>query len=248
MFTFINIYFLLHCFSSTIFWFKYGFILGDMPMSLVNGFGMILAIYSGLIYHRHTSHRVSCEIMAILGLCGVLGWLMCISAGIIKLDGVGFSAMCASIVMFASPLVALWAILRHHFSLNEDDPMFRPHLLNRNKVSIWIPREGLSLGMIGISLAVSLSWLTYGLVISDKFVLIPNAMGAVLSVIQFAVWSFSYPTESSFSTADDLSSNSSSLCESQNALLPNLKRHTPLLFRDPLTRPNTVVPIEMKRF
>lgn len=240
------------CYSvSTVFWFKYGFILGDLPMSIVNGVGMLLAVYSGLVYHRHTQHQAACEYLTIAGLVGILVWLVLIYRGQIKLNDVGFSAMIGSVVMFAAPLVALVHIVQRHFG-SRSSSATSPHSTSAHKsrasVSIWIPREGLSLGMIGVSCAVSGSWLFYGLAIRDAFLSVPNGLGLLLSGLQLCVWSFAYPDRKFIAKAESASSSSSStassLSSSQNALLAGLK--------DPFSRKatnNSVAPfIELKRF
>lgn len=220
-------------------------------MSIVNGFGLILALYSALIYHRHTVHRQSCQLFSIAGLSGVLLWLMAISAGRIKLDGIGFSAMITSVFMFAAPLTAVFGILKHHFSAEAPKTV----LLNRNRTSRWVPREGISLAMILVSSAVSSSWFAYGLAIRDKFVAIPNGLGMLMCLVQYGVWSISYPVdlasvdEPAFGVAN---SNNSSRAESRNRLLRYFKQeNTGTPNRDPLmaARPNTVAPIiELKQF
>ena len=218
-------------------------------MSVVNGFGLVLAMYSALIYHQHTAHRLSCQIFSIVALSGVLFWLMAISAGWIKLDGVGFSAMTASVCMFAAPLTALFSIVKHHF-LMETPGSTKPVLLNRKKTSIWVPREGITLGMILISSAVSLSWFVYGLLLHDKFVAIPNGLGLLMCLLQYGVWSFSYPSVLPDAVSGVANSNNSSRAESRNALLSFFKQSPEIANRDPLlSRPNTVTPIiEMKHF
>lgn len=241
-----------NCLGSTIFWFKYGYILGDLAMSLVNGFGLIMATYAGLIYHHNTVHRLSCQIMTIIGLTGVLLWMVSISSGSIKLDGVGFSAMIASVVMFASPLSAVFSIIKRHYSAGDSHSDL---LLNRKKTSIWVSREGISLGMILTSLSVSLSWFLYGLCIRDTFVVIPNGLGMLMCAMQYAVWSISFPAKpnnnDSFGVAN---SNSSSRADSRASFLRLFKYGGEDRFdsnRDPLltARPNSVTPIiEMKSF
>ena len=69
----------------------------------------------------------------------------------------------------------------------------------------------------------------YGLVIHDKFVAIPNGLGLLMCLIQYGVWSISYPsatTTISYETAGVANSNSSSRAESRNALLQFFK-HQP---------------------
>lgn len=206
-------------------------------MSVVNGLGMLLALYAALIYHRHTVHQATCEYFAIAALGGVLLWLILIANGRIKLDGVGFSAMTASVAMFTAPLVALYHILQHHFSGTNPPAKY----LNRSRASIWQPREGLSLGMIAVSLAVSGSWLLYGWCIGDAYVSLPNGLGLIMSGLQLCVWSIAYPSSVNNDLQASTSSTSSSLAGSQNALLTELK--------DPFLKPNSVAPfIEMKRF
>lgn len=207
-------------------------------MSVVNGLGMLLALYAALIYHRHTVHQAACEYYAIAALSGVLVWLILISNGRIKLDGVGFSAMSASVAMFAAPLVALYHILQHHFA----GPNHQSKRVNRSRTSIWQPREGLSLGMIMVSLALSGSWLVYGWSIGDAYVSLPNGLGLIMSGLQLCVWSIAYPQSSTVvGEIPSSSSTSSSLAGSQNALLTELK--------DPFLKPNSVAPIiELKRF
>lgn len=216
-------------------------------MSLVNGFGLVLALYSAIIYHHHTAHRTSCQIISIIALSGVLFWLMTISAGWIKLDGVGFSAMTASVCMFAAPLSAIFGILKQHFSA-ELPGSPKTFLLKRNRTSIWVPREGISLAMIVVSVAVSGSWLAYGLVIRDKFVAIPNGLGLIMCLIQYGVWSISYPSAIVPSEISGVAnSNSSSRAESRNTL--HFFKHLPENQDPLLVKPNSIVPaIEMKNF
>jgi len=217
-------------------------------MSLVNGFGFVLALYSALIYHHHTAHRESCQIFSIIALSGVLFWLMTISAGLIKLDGVGFSAMTASVCMFAAPLTAIYEILKTHFSA-EIPGSPKPILLNRNRTSIWVPREGISLAMILVSVAVSGSWFAYGVVIRDKFLAIPNGLGLLMCLIQYGVWSISYPSAIDPTESSGVAnSNNSSRAESRNTLLRFFK-HQPENQDPLLAKPNSIAPaIEMKSF
>ena len=217
-------------------------------MSVVNGFGLILSIYSGLIYHQHTPHRFSCQIISIIGLSGVLCWLMAISAGRIKLDGVGFSAMMASVFMFAAPLTAIYGIVKNRFS-QEISGSPKPLHINRKRRSIWAAREGISLSMIIVSTAVSGSWFAYGLVLHDKFVAVPDGLCLLLCLIQYVVWSVSYPTVSLSDISGVADSNNSSRVDSHNSLLGFFKQQ-PDTNRDPLLlRPNSIAPvIEMKNF
>lgn len=176
--------------DSTVFWFKYGFILGDVAMTVVNGVGMLCAMYAGLVHYRHTPHRTSCEVVMLLALTGILIWLGSIAAGVIKLDGVGFSAMAASVVMFAAPLVALVHIVQHRLRAGET-----PRGVERRPLSIWLPRAGLSLPMIAVTMLLSVSWVAYGLSIADAFVVIPNGLGVLLTLLQLAVWAVSSPVD-----------------------------------------------------
>ena len=204
-------------------------------MSIVNGVGMLLALYSALIYHQHAPHRAACEYLSIGALSGVLLWLIAIARGQVKLNDVGLSAMIASVVMFAAPLVALLHILQRHFSLKASPKSGRSAA---SAASIWTPREGLSLAMIGVSCTVSGAWLLYGWVIGDAFLSVPNGLGLLMSGLQLCVWSFAYPDEAGLGTAGKgQSSTSSSLSASQNAS------------KDPFLKPNSVAPfIELKHF
>jgi hypothetical protein len=232
---------------STLFWFKYGFILGDITMSVVNGFGLILSMYSAIIYHHHTAHRFSCQVMSIVGLSGVIFWLVCISQGWLELEGIGFSAMTTSVCMYAAPLSALFGILKRHFSAEEPSSP-KPKLLNRKKTSIWAPREGLSLGMIIVSLAVSGSWVAYGLSISDKFVFIPNILGMIMSTIQYFVWLVCYPSDTPAGVETSVAYSNSSCPESGLTFKQqSFRSSTPA--RDPLlNHPPSTSSIEMKSF
>ena len=150
--------------------------------------------------------------------------------------------------MFAAPLTAVYGILKHHFSA-ELPGSPKPRLLKRNKTTIWIPREGISLAMILVSVAVSSSWFAYGLVIWDKFVAIPNGLGLLMCLIQYGVWSISYPSAVvPYETGGVANSNSSSRIESRNTLLQFFK-HQPENQDPLLIKPNSIAPaIEMKSF
>lgn len=154
---------------STLLWFKYGYILGDAAMTVVNGFGMLLSMLSLAVYYQNTGYKRVTELQGILGLTVVAAWLVAIARGWLTLDGVGLSAMSGSVVMYAMPLVSLVRALRQ-------------------VAGAVICPASVSLEMVTVALLVSLAWVAYGACIHDRYVLIPNALGFVLSVCQLGLW------------------------------------------------------------
>lgn len=97
-------------FYSAFLWLKYGIMLVNVTMTIVNGIGTILATYAIIIYHHYTHHRAKDEwniLLSLLLLCCLLG---SIRIGWMNKGLIGWCGVFLNIVMNASPLIAIVTI------------------------------------------------------------------------------------------------------------------------------------------
>jgi hypothetical protein len=88
-------------------WFKYGVFLADPAISVVNGVGASIAFLSMCIYYGCCNDRADVERKALQVLAIIFAVFFAARVGLMPPSWVGLAAMIASIVMFASPLIAL---------------------------------------------------------------------------------------------------------------------------------------------
>jgi hypothetical protein len=197
-------------------------------MTVVNGFGMTLATYSAFIYHRNTQYKQETEWLALGGLALGFLWLVAIQNGALTLDWVGLSAMLGSIVMYAMPLASLIEAAQRIFGRSK--PAFNGTIGKMAQAqSIWEQRDGISLGMVLVTMGVSGTWAAYGWILSDQYVFIPNGLGLLLSGLQFVLWMHSIEKEPSslpsLSTVPSFYSNSHPDQQNDPLLLFHQLRH-----------------------
>ena len=88
-------------------WFKYGVFLADPAISIVNGVGASIAFLSMCIYYGYCNDRADVERKSLQVLTIIFTVFFVARVGLVPPSWVGLAAMLASIVMFASPLIAL---------------------------------------------------------------------------------------------------------------------------------------------
>ncbi|ETP46051.1 hypothetical protein F442_07660 [Phytophthora nicotianae P10297] len=153
-------------------WGLYGLLIGDyFPLVVTNIVGVVLSLFYLAVYYHHEANkgRLLLEILAttlvLVGL--VLYPFIAASEGIEEEtihDIVGFVTVAISAVMFGSPLVLVKRVIQE-----------------RNT-------ELLPLTMIVAGAVNCILWLTYGLLLEDLFVIVPNAANLLLGVIQLGLF------------------------------------------------------------
>ncbi|GMF35373.1 unnamed protein product [Phytophthora fragariaefolia] len=151
----------------------YGFLSGTyFPVMSINAFGALTSLVFTLVFYRWTSDRPALHKMgAIAGTWAVLVLLFAVlcKTDVIPLSSnvqkkiVGYIAVIINVALYASPLQTMKFVLQ-------------------TKSAASLPATTCCVNLINGSL-----WVLYGILANDMFVLTPNAMGVVLSVIQVAL-------------------------------------------------------------
>jgi len=137
-------------------------------VALQNFVGLILAFFYlyriyfyGVITLQQKSHIQYCAAISLV--CYVLA-IIAYHSSALKSSFVGWAAACASIALFASPLFTMFTVIRTK--------------------SI----ESMSLPFSIACLATSFSWMMYALLKNALNMIIPNAIGFVLSLAQMLLF------------------------------------------------------------
>ncbi|KAG6579783.1 MtN3-like protein [Phytophthora cinnamomi] len=151
-------------------WAMYGFLRGTyFPVMSINAFGAFTSLVFTLVFYRWTADRPALRTMgAIAGGWAVLVLLFAVlcKTNVIPLSSnvqekiVGYIAVLINVAVYASPLQTMKLVLQ-------------------TKSTASLPVTMCCVNLVNGSL-----WVLYGILADDMFVLTPNAMGVVLSVIQ----------------------------------------------------------------
>ncbi|KAJ1526800.1 hypothetical protein ONE63_008371 [Megalurothrips usitatus] len=160
-------------FLSCSLWLRYGTLIEDPTITLVNTIGAFLHFSYLTIYISHSKSQVGIlkqVTPALLFLLLVLFYTYYLeeNVDIIKFH-VGLIASAITIAFFAAPLTKLMHVIRYR--------------------SV----ECLPFPMIAASFLVSAQWLLYGFILNDPFITVPNSLGCFLSFVQLMLF-FIYPT------------------------------------------------------
>ncbi|XP_043268308.1 sugar transporter SWEET1 [Venturia canescens] len=155
------------CFMSCGLWMRYGQLIDDPHVILVNLLGGVLQISYTLIYLCYTTKRGT----IVRQIIGALFFVTMVYAySIMEFDRkvaasiVGFLSCSLTILFFASPLIMLAHVIRVRSA------------------------ESLPFPVITATFVSSILWFTYGVLIDDTFIKTPNFLGCVLSGFQLALF------------------------------------------------------------
>ncbi|CAF2634456.1 unnamed protein product [Rotaria sp. Silwood2] len=156
-------------------WLLYGYSADNSTIIIVNFIGATLQMLYALVYLQYTSDRTSYIRSigtAILFLATVGVYFKYFvpdhDAAVFR---AGLVASVATVIMFGSPLASLRAVIQKQST------------------------ESLSLPLCFANLIVPIEWVLYGILIDDKFVQVPNFLGAILGFIQVSLF-YKYPRQS----------------------------------------------------
>ncbi|KFM58300.1 Sugar transporter SWEET1, partial [Stegodyphus mimosarum] len=148
-------------------WLRYGLLVNDSALIVVNTTGGILQILYIMWYARFTVSKGIFYKQLALSL-SVIGFLYCLTTfsfeGELSQQISGIAACSAGVIFMASPLATV------------------AHVLRTKTV------ETLPFAMILSTFAMATLWLCYGILINDKFVQVPNFLGALLSLSQLCLF------------------------------------------------------------
>lgn len=165
---------LISLFGSGYIWSIYGFFMNDIfPVVITNGIGVFAAtIYTSVYFYHTTEKRYVGKLLASVGLAlaAVTLYSLLAVGGVTNQSHddagkiVGFLAVTVNIILFASPFESVVHIVR-----------------TKNASSL--PITLCFVAMINCTL-----WVLYGIVDNDMFVLTPNALGLVFSIVQVGLY------------------------------------------------------------
>lgn len=156
-------------------WFLYGYTSSNSTIMTVNAIGATFQLSYALIYLRFTPDKPSYTrsiVGAVVFLTTVAFYLQSFLEDnqTAKLHA-GLIASVATVIMFGSPLASLREVVEKQST------------------------ESLSFPLCFANLIVPIEWVLYGMLIDDKFVQVPNFLGAILGFIQVALF-YKYPRQS----------------------------------------------------
>jgi solute carrier family 50 protein (sugar transporter) len=154
-------------------WAAYGFLSGAyFPVMSINAFGALTSLAFAAVFYRWSSDRPSLHKMGGVTLACVLLVLLFVvlcRTEVLALAAnaqekiVGYIAVAINIGLYASPMQTMKLVLR-------------------TKSAASLPATMCCVNLVNGSL-----WVVYGILANDMFVLTPNALGVVLSVVQVAL-------------------------------------------------------------
>lgn len=150
----------------TFLWFKYGLMLNDGTMIAVNCFGTILFSCYTLYYYLMTKkhrRRVLGKILLTVGTTLAIVFF----SNFMSSDPLFFSGIFAclsSLTFSASPLASIRQVMKSKSA------------------------ESLPFALIMFGFIVSSLWTSYGVLIDNNFVILPNALAAIISGMQLCLF------------------------------------------------------------
>jgi len=156
-------------------WLIYGYSANNSTIMIVNFIGASLQMLYALTYLRYTPDRTT--YLRLIGSAVLFLAIIAIYFQYIVPDRstavfhAGLIASVATVIMFGSPLASLRNVVQKQST------------------------ESLSLPLCFANLVVPLEWVLYGILINDKFVQVPNFLGAILGFIQVSLF-YKYPRQS----------------------------------------------------
>jgi len=156
-------------------WLLYGYNANNSTIMIVNFIGATLQMLYALTYLRYTPDRSSYLHLigsAVLFLASILFYFQYfVPDRETAVFRAGLAASVATVIMFGSPLASLRDVIQKRST------------------------EALSLPLCFANFIVPIEWVLYGILINDKFVQVPNFLGAILGFIQVSLF-YKYPRNS----------------------------------------------------
>ncbi|XP_050304397.1 sugar transporter SWEET1 isoform X2 [Anthonomus grandis grandis] len=162
---------------STSLWLRYGFLIEDTSIILVNTIGVSLFtsyVVVFLLYSIKKTHVLRQFLFCLLVLTLVLMRVHRILELDIARNFLGKVCLAVTILFFAAPFASLLEVFKVKST------------------------ESLPYHLIVSTFIVSLQWMIYGILLNDKFIQIPNLLGCILSAIQLSLFLI-YPSKTSSS-------------------------------------------------
>lgn len=161
-------------FLSTSLWLRYGFLIEEPSLILVNTIGATLHFSYAVVFYMYSIKKSTILrqfFSSLIALLLIIAYSSYESNKDYGIKYVGFLCCCTTILFFAAPLTSLLHVIKVKSA------------------------ESLPFPIIFMAFIVSTQWFVYGILLYDKFIQIPNFLGCVLSAFQLSLFCI-YPTTS----------------------------------------------------
>ncbi|KAI6176104.1 Sugar transporter SWEET [Aphelenchoides bicaudatus] len=147
------------------YWLRYGFLRADLTMISVNVVGVTLMGFYLLFYTYYSESRVGTLTKIAVVVAIISGMLVLVELyGVQIVDPLGFTCMIFNIVNFGAPLAGVGIVLKKKCC------------------------DSLPLPLCTANLLVSAQWCLYGMLVNDIYIIIPNAAGVFLALLQISMF------------------------------------------------------------
>lgn len=150
--------------SCTFLWFRYAYLIGDSTMAPVNAIGVLIFSCYILFYFFMSKHRGIIARKILLTIAITTAIVVICSSSQNDIFYSGLFACASSLVFCASPLASIHTVLKTKST------------------------DSLPFPMILCTFIVSSLWLMYGYLIENNFLIIPNALGSLISGSQLCLF------------------------------------------------------------
>lgn len=153
-------------------WFRYGFLIQDQFMIIINSVGLFMAVAYSLFFLSMADKRPLAVKKLFYTILLTAGIVVCAAASQDIIFFSGLAACVSSVVSSASPLAALPQVIKSKST------------------------ESLPFVMIIFTFIVNMVWFTYGLLVGDSFIFVQNFVCFAICSAQLALFAI-YPARTS---------------------------------------------------
>jgi len=152
-------------------WFSYGRLVDDPTVIKVNGTGLVLQCFYTCVFYVYAINKTNMlkKIFLVLLINGVLYWYMT-GEGENTTTNIGFLAAGLSVAYCSAPLASV------------------SHVIRTKSADV------LPFFLILMTVIVTLLMGTYGTIVNDPFIKVPNILGFIIAVVQLSLF-FYYPVK-----------------------------------------------------
>lgn len=152
-----------HTLLSSSLWARYGFFVNDVPIIAVNAFGIVTSLWATIMFliFADRNDRGRAGLQTVVCIISLFIFLIIHHLELFDSLVLSYVACASSVMLYGVPLTCIPRIIRE-----------RTH------------GGALSPKLTGITLAVSFTWLIYGVRKGNWFVIIPNVIGTSVALLQ----------------------------------------------------------------
>ncbi|XP_077290528.1 sugar transporter SWEET1 [Arctopsyche grandis] len=163
-------------------WHRYGWLKGDNSIILVNSIGVLLQLSYVFVYYRYTIRKsiVLYQVLAVFTILGIVySYTLYETNEKLAIERTGLISSVVTLIFIAAPLTMLLHVMQVRST------------------------ETLPFPIILMSSIVSILWFLYGLIVEDPFMVVTNAIGAILAVCQLFLFVI-YPNKTSYNRLNQI--------------------------------------------